>query len=108
MFKAHSASVRCVDFSTDGKSLLTSSDDKTVKVNIHMIHTYVHYHDQPCYHHVYVHMYTICVQIFSGLNFHKFCKSTGFCENKNAEICTHMVQVCSCKLPFAKLNCKIC
>ena len=34
VFKAHSASVRCVDFSTDGKSLLTSSDDKTVKVCI--------------------------------------------------------------------------
>ena len=32
MFKAHTASVRCVDFASDGQSLLTASDDKTVKV----------------------------------------------------------------------------
>ena len=32
MFKAHTATVRSVDFSSDGQSLLTSSDDKTVKV----------------------------------------------------------------------------
>lgn len=32
MFKAHTATVRCVDFSSDGQSLLTASDDKTVKV----------------------------------------------------------------------------
>ena len=32
MFKAHTATVRSVDFSGDGQSLLTSSDDKTVKV----------------------------------------------------------------------------
>ena len=34
MFKAHTATVRCVDFSSDGQSLLTASDDKTVKVII--------------------------------------------------------------------------
>ena len=33
MFKAHTATVRSVDFSGDGQSLLTSSDDKTVKVH---------------------------------------------------------------------------
>ena len=33
VFKAHTATVRSVDFSSDGQSLLTSSDDKTVKVN---------------------------------------------------------------------------
>ena len=32
VFKAHTGSVRSVDFSTDGQSLLTSSDDKTVKM----------------------------------------------------------------------------
>ena len=32
MFKAHTASVRCVDFAKDGQFFLTSSDDKTVKV----------------------------------------------------------------------------
>ena len=32
MFKAHTATVRSVDFSGDGLSLLTASDDKTVKV----------------------------------------------------------------------------
>ena len=32
MFKAHTATVRSVDFSDDGQSLLTASDDKTVKV----------------------------------------------------------------------------
>ena len=34
MFKAHTATVRSVDFSGDGQSLLTASDDKTVKVKI--------------------------------------------------------------------------
>ena len=34
VFKAHTATVRSVDFSSDGQSLLTSSDDKTVKVNL--------------------------------------------------------------------------
>lgn len=32
MFRAHTGSVRAVDFSSDGESLLTCSDDKTVKV----------------------------------------------------------------------------
>ncbi len=32
VFKAHTATVRCVDFASDGQSLLTASDDKTVKV----------------------------------------------------------------------------
>ncbi len=32
VFKAHTASVRCVHFTSDGRSLLTASDDKTVKV----------------------------------------------------------------------------
>jgi len=32
VFKAHTATVRSVDFSGDGQSLLTASDDKTVKV----------------------------------------------------------------------------
>ena len=32
VFKAHTATVRSVDFSADGQSLVTSSDDKTVKV----------------------------------------------------------------------------
>ena len=34
VFKAHTATVRSVDFSGDGQSLLTASDDKTVKVLI--------------------------------------------------------------------------
>jgi len=32
VFSAHSASVRCVDFASDGASMLSASDDKTVKV----------------------------------------------------------------------------
>lgn len=32
MFKAHTASVRHVEFASDGQSLLTASDDKTIKV----------------------------------------------------------------------------
>ena len=32
VFKAHTGSVRSVEFSTDGHSFLTSSDDKSVKV----------------------------------------------------------------------------
>ena len=32
VFKAHTATVRSVDFSADGQSLVTSSDDKTIKV----------------------------------------------------------------------------
>lgn len=32
VFKAHTATVRSVHFSSDGQSLLTASDDKTVKV----------------------------------------------------------------------------
>ena len=32
VFKAHTATVRSVDFSADGQSLVTASDDKTVKV----------------------------------------------------------------------------
>ena len=32
VFKAHTGSVRSVDFSADGQSLLTGSDDKTMKV----------------------------------------------------------------------------
>lgn len=31
-FKAHTATVRWVDFSHDGQSLCSASDDKTVKV----------------------------------------------------------------------------
>ena len=34
MFKAHTGSVRCVDFASDGHSMLTASDDKSVKVRI--------------------------------------------------------------------------
>ena len=33
VFKAHTATVRSVDFSDDGQALLTSSDDKTIKVS---------------------------------------------------------------------------
>ena len=33
VFKAHTATVRSVDFSSDGQTLLTSSDDKTIKVS---------------------------------------------------------------------------
>ena len=33
VFRAHTASVRCVDFASDGHSLLTASDDKTIKVS---------------------------------------------------------------------------
>lgn len=36
MFKAHTASVRCVDFASDGHSMLTSSDDKSIKVHSHL------------------------------------------------------------------------
>ena len=32
VYTAHSAAVRSVDFSSDGQYLLTSSDDKTIKV----------------------------------------------------------------------------
>ena len=32
VFKAHTATVRSVDFSHDGLNLVTASDDKTVKV----------------------------------------------------------------------------
>ena len=32
VFKAHTGSVRCVDFASDGHSLLTASDDKSIKV----------------------------------------------------------------------------
>lgn len=32
VFKAHTGSVRHVQFALDGQSLLTASDDKTVKV----------------------------------------------------------------------------
>ena len=32
VFTAHSAAVRSVDFSSDGQYLLSSSDDKTIKV----------------------------------------------------------------------------
>ena len=32
MFKAHTGSVRCVDFACDGHSMLTASDDKSIKV----------------------------------------------------------------------------
>ena len=32
MLKAHTGAVRCVAFSSDGKLLITASDDKTVKV----------------------------------------------------------------------------
>lgn len=32
MFKAHTATVRSVDFSCDGQHMVTASDDKTIKV----------------------------------------------------------------------------
>ena len=32
VLRAHTASIRCVHFASDGHSLLTASDDKTVKV----------------------------------------------------------------------------
>ena len=32
-FKAHTATVRTVDFSQDGQSMCSASDDKTIKVN---------------------------------------------------------------------------
>ena len=32
MFKAHTATVRSVDFSNDGQFLVTASDDKSLKV----------------------------------------------------------------------------
>ena len=32
VLKAHTGTVRCVHFSADGRSLLTASDDKTLKV----------------------------------------------------------------------------
>lgn len=32
MLKAHTGTVRCVNFSADGRLLLTGADDKTVKV----------------------------------------------------------------------------
>ena len=32
VFKAHTGTVRSVDFSSDGQSLVTASDDKSVKV----------------------------------------------------------------------------
>ena len=34
VFRAHTASVRDVNFSGDGQSLVTASDDKTVKVRL--------------------------------------------------------------------------
>ena len=34
MFKAHTATVRSVDFASDGQTLVTCSDDKTIKVSI--------------------------------------------------------------------------
>ena len=37
VFKAHTATVRSVEFSSDGQSLLTCSDDKTIKVNKYVI-----------------------------------------------------------------------
>ncbi len=36
VFKAHTATVRCVDFSADGQSICTASDDKTVKVRLRL------------------------------------------------------------------------
>lgn len=32
VFKAHTATVRSVDFTYDGQTLITASDDKTIKV----------------------------------------------------------------------------
>lgn len=34
VFKAHTGSVRHVEFSNDGQSMITSSDDKSIKVHI--------------------------------------------------------------------------
>ena len=47
---------------------------------------------------------TVCVQFFARLYFREFHKSTGVCENENSKICTHTVQVCSCRPPLAKLK----
>ena len=34
VFKAHTATVRSVDFTYDGQTLITASDDKTIKVQL--------------------------------------------------------------------------
>ena len=34
MFKAHTSTIRSVDFSRDGQALLTASDDKSIKVSL--------------------------------------------------------------------------
>ena len=47
---------------------------------------------------------TVYVQIFAGLYFREFCKSKGVFKNENVKICMHVVQVCSCRPPFAKLK----
>ena len=46
--------------------------------------------------------HTVCVQIFVGLYFRKFHKSIGDCKNNNTKMCTHTVQDCCCRPPFAK------
>ena len=35
VFKAHTGTVRSVDFSSDGQYLLSASDDKSVKVSVY-------------------------------------------------------------------------
>ena len=56
---------------------------------------------------VYVQLYTVhavCVQIFVGLYFREFRKSTGNPEKKNAKTHTHTVQVSCCMPPSVKLK----
>lgn len=37
MLKGHTAGVRAVNFSADGKSLITAGDDKIIKVRLKML-----------------------------------------------------------------------
>ena len=53
---------------------------------------------------VHVCVYTVCVQIFVGPYFRKFRESMGVRENENAKICTHAVQVCSCRPTIRKIK----
>lgn len=41
-FKAHTATVRSVDFSPDGQNMCSASDDKTIKVRHTATHTHTH------------------------------------------------------------------
>ena len=70
---------------------------RAIPYNIPHTHTHVHTY-------MYIHVHTVCVQIFAGLYLCEFHESMGVHENENTKICTHMVQVGSCRLPFTKLN----